>query len=409
MTAHTQLLPTAKRGLADKESSKAWLSYYAGYSQSFVSSSFAALGITDEDVILDPWSGSGTTGLVAQTKGFQAISVEINPVIAYLAAGHFALNSLPIKRIEKVIALLQNIVQRLQESDEDTVTGDFILDCICTHLPSVRNTTRHRIAVQKTLLPDFSLAISIVLLAYKRVAGYKLTKNPSWSVHDESTLRKDDFCKSLHLQIAVVEASFTEPRARPTAKQIVGDARHLSLESGSINAVITSPPYLTRIDYVKATSAETAWLFGIAQVRLSRENNMGAPVIRTKTATTRWPAKSLVADVVAEVASHTSYAAQNYYLKTIRQYFDDMFLSLSELHRVLKPGGIALLVVQNSYFKEVEIPLGELYVDVWNRCFGSGEIVTRHLSNNSIVQINRRAVSSRMQKHLHEDTIALYK
>lgn len=408
MKSNNQLLPSAKLGLADKEESKTWISYYAGYSRAYVRSAFELLGITAEHRILDPWSGSGTTGLVAQQLGFQSISVEINPVIAYLAGGHFAFKSLSKKRVQTIIALLERLVVTLTRSNQDAVSGDMVLDHIQKH-SFTRHVTNNGVTRLNEVSPDFGLAISIVLLAYKKVADYRSTKNPSWNSHVGSNVDKNKFCNSLQNQITLIGTMLSESRECPTSIQVIGDARGLLCESGSIDAIVTSPPYLTRIDYVKATAAETIWLFGAEQLRLAREKNMGAPVIRRTPASARWPTESMVSDVISAVEMHISYAAQNYYLKTFRQYFDDMYLSLAEIHRVLRPGGVALLVVQNSYFKEIEIPLGELYVDVWNRCFGSGEIAARHQAITSMVQINRRAVSSRMTMHLHEDTIALYK
>jgi DNA modification methylase len=406
---NTQLLPSAKLGVADKKENNTWINYYAGYSRTYVRSAFELLGITPAHRILDPWSGSGTTGLVAQQLGFQSISIEINPVIAYLAGGHFAIKSLPKKRVQKIIALLEELVLTLHRSNQDSVSGGMVLNHIQKYLPFANYRAKKGDIRLNEISPDFSLTISIVLLAYKKVADYRSTKNPSWTSHVGSNVDKNNLCNSLQNQITLIETMMSEARECPTAKQVIGDARGLLFQSDSIDAIVTSPPYLTRIDYEKTTAAETIWLFGEQKLRLARENNMGAPVIRRIPASTRWPSASMIADVISAVETHMSYAAQNYYLKTFRQYFDDMYLSLAEIHRVLRPGGVALLVVQNSYFKEIEIPLGELYVDLWNRCFGSGEIAARHKTTNSMVQINQRAVSSRMTMHLHEDTVALYK
>lgn len=404
-----QLLPSAKRGPSDRAFGKAWLSYYAGYSRSYVKSALSALDITKSELILDPWSGSGTTGLVAQSLGYRSISVEINPVIAYLAAGHFALNSLSRVQIEEVAQLLDELVTKVGRSRKPYVSGAFVLNYLKRNTPKSLPPNSTRFETPEIVAPEFALGISIALLAYKQVAGYALTKNPSWKSHDASMVRSSDFRLSLQRQISRFIEHIPETPESSMAKQIIGDARALPLRSDSVDAIVTSPPYLTRIDYVKATAAEMTWLFGSQQLRKARLDNMGAPVIRDSTQPPRWPDCSLISDILSEIEFHNSYAAQSYYLKTFRQYFDDMYVSLSEISRVMKPGAVALLVVQNSFFKEIEIPLGELYVDLWNRCFGSGEVVSRHHTTNSMVQVNRRAVSSQMRRHLHEDTIALYK
>jgi len=54
---------------------------------------------------------------------------------------------------------------------------------------------------------------------------------------------------------------------------------------------------------------------------------------------------------------HASKAAESYYYKTYYQYFYDMEQSLSEMYRVLKPGAVVVMVLQDSWFKDIHIDL----------------------------------------------------
>ena len=57
------------------------------------------------------------------------------------------------------------------------------------------------------------------------------------------------------------------------------------------------------------------------------------------------------------VESHQSKASKSYYLKTFLQYFSDLHKSLTEINRVLKRSGRVVIVVQDSYYKEIHVDL----------------------------------------------------
>jgi hypothetical protein len=61
-----------------------------------------------------------------------------------------------------------------------------------------------------------------------------------------------------------------------------------------------------------------------------------------------------------KVRSHSSKASGTYYYKHYLQYFDSLYNSLHEIDRVLKAQGSCALVVQNSYYKDVEIDLAAI-------------------------------------------------
>jgi DNA modification methylase len=62
-----------------------WFDYKHGYSEDLVKAIIASSGISDNDMILDPFCGVGTTNVVAQSLGLKNIGYDISP-IALLAA-----------------------------------------------------------------------------------------------------------------------------------------------------------------------------------------------------------------------------------------------------------------------------------------------------------------------------------
>jgi len=61
---------------------------------------------------------------------------------------------------------------------------------------------------------------------------------------------------------------------------------------------------------------------------------------------------------------HTSKASRTYYLKTHIQYFDDVFRSLVDLDRCLRSSGQCVLVVQDSFYKDVHNDLPAVFCEM---------------------------------------------
>ena len=79
-------LCSAKRTAVEKTGLHGWHPYYAGYSEAFVESAIRYLRCDRNTLLLDPWAGSGTTGIVAAKTGIPSICLDINPVMATFAA-----------------------------------------------------------------------------------------------------------------------------------------------------------------------------------------------------------------------------------------------------------------------------------------------------------------------------------
>jgi ubiquinone/menaquinone biosynthesis C-methylase UbiE len=139
---------------------------------------------------------------------------------------------------------------------------------------------------------------------------------------------------------------------------LVADARQLPLQDAQADGILTSPPYLSRIDYPRATLPEL--------LVLGEEDGQELGRLRSKTmggVTTggaRPGAESAdvtVAEILKKIQSHPSKASKSYYLVLAERYFADLRKCVREMVRVLRPGGRGSIVVQTSYYKDVLIDL----------------------------------------------------
>ncbi len=134
-----------------------------------------------------------------------------------------------------------------------------------------------------------------------------------------------------------------------------GDARELPLESASVDMVITSPPYLNAIDYLRGHKLSLVWMgHGISEIRAIRARNIGAEVSgeTTPNETTQEMVKSMV-----DIESLDKRR-----LGMVQRYVWDMGKVMEECARVLKHKGRAVFVVGDSAIGGVFIKNSEALI-----------------------------------------------
>ena len=62
-----------------------WFSYVEGFSGDFVQKTFEDFKIKPDSVVLDPFSGSGTTLTESSLAGIQSYGYDINPFLTYVS------------------------------------------------------------------------------------------------------------------------------------------------------------------------------------------------------------------------------------------------------------------------------------------------------------------------------------
>jgi DNA modification methylase len=425
------VLASAKRTKNERKGVHSWHPYYAGYSETFVESALDYLSLGPKSLLLDPWSGSGTTLLVASRRGIKSIGFEINQAMNIFSLAKSS--SIPgfsneINRVSEII--IKIFIEQTIPIEKNDPLLFFMSNSLCSgvrglfhsinqiSLPNIRLNSEFRKAfsfsIQKPQpIKDFLLAA--LFISSRKLAGYKGGSNPTWL----KTLNKKPIVKKITLanfwkqQIKLMLCDLEEIKIEP-AKELLylpqtGDSRKLPLKDSSIDGVITSPPYLTRIDYAMATQPELLILNNKDDFRKIRENTIGAPVIVDKSINGRANWGKLCNLVLELVENHSSKAAQSYYLPHMFQYFNAVQNSLTEIIRVLKQNKKALIVVQSSYFKEHEINLGEIYSEMGNQLNAKAKIISREIVRSHMAHINTKSNQYKSSKTYYEDVVEITK
>ncbi|GAA1388895.1 hypothetical protein [Catellatospora chokoriensis] len=372
-TASRRLSPKRPRvetaGLADV------FPYYAGFSFEWAVSRLQTQVQTPADVVLDPWNGSGTTTLAARSLDLPAVGIDLNP-IANVVAG------LRLQVTPAATPLSPPGARRAKKVSTDPLSSWLSSRAV----NRLRDWTE---AADQADPATSALARVALFRIVRRITKSFEGTNPTWVRRVSADQSQLDYLPRDLDELLVEDQRFILDRLAeaPTGQNLVAlltaSSSALPLRDSSIDVILTSPPYLTRIDYAVAYARELAILgVDIASDRTLRSSLMGTTLIRAASGHAASRYGPLATQLVSDVASHKSKASSGYYLKQVRQYLDDLYVSFEEISRVAKPGARMTMVVQDSYYKDIPINLAGI-------CMEAGHRLGWHCSEPEQLEVSR--------------------
>lgn len=422
-------LSSAKRSRCERSETHNWHTYYAGYSEAFVESAIKYLRCDRTTLLFDPWGGSGTTGMVASRRGVPTVSIDINPVMATFAAAKSTAVlgfSDEITRFFRKLAVRRKATTRsddplLEMFDEDST---ILIRSVISQIPfgSADNSSAVLSRAQKVFQggaapidPAYAFAMAVIFKTTRGLSAVKKGQNPTWIDLKDGQVSITLDClltalrENCEAMLSELKRFYEAAGKAQHFTSLTADVRKLPVKDNSISRIITSPPYLTRIDYAVSTKLELALFEDPNLLHVIRHRTIGAPVI-TKQEKKQNPMWGFLCNGVLDaIKAHSTKAAASYYWKNIVQYFMDVDSALIELYRVLKPGGTGLIVVQSSYFKEIEIVLGDIYVQMAAARGFSSRIVYREEVNGHMAHVNTKSTMYKANKVYFEDFVYIEK
>jgi DNA modification methylase len=310
--------------------------------------------------VLDPMVGSGTTVVVARTLGHEALGFDTDPLAVMIAqAWCDDVDEAAVRRrAKRVLAKAKESASGIylrdaypHNADDETRaftrywfdgTNRRQLTALAAGIRATRNAGVRRLlwcAFSRLIITKQASAAMALDVAHSR--PHRVTdRKPIRPLHH--------FGRSVE---TVLKATpfFSGKVEHPTASIEAGDARNLPVEDASVDIVITSPPYLNAIDYLRGHKFSLAWMgYPVSELREVRATNIGTEV----TARER-PQDPVVTAAMERMGDVDQLSTRE--RGQLARYVGDMNLVMRTIRRVLKPGGSAVLVVGDTTRRRVFI------------------------------------------------------
>jgi hypothetical protein len=307
--------------------------------------------------VLDPMMGSGTVVRQALDAGHDAVGCDLDPLAVLMSrAWTTAVSDDDIGTVlAQVLALVtcaDNAVPVLGwQSDAETAA--FIKFWFYEAQRADLTRIAHALdTLGRIALPlGHAAALDVLRVAFSRIIitkeqGASLARDTSHSrPHRVATASDYKVIPNFERSVAQLRKRLLAAPPIGRARVDRGDARALSIPDASVDAVITSPPYLNAIDYMRGHRMSLVWLgHSVPALRNIRSSSIGAE--RSADAHDR-------AEDVARVACamRGDKPLGGRLEGVIERYALDLIGMTSEVHRVLRPGCKATFVVGNSCIK----------------------------------------------------------
>jgi len=328
-----------------KEPVHRWFYYKEGYSPALVLDLIEKFNLNSP--ILDPFCGTGTTLLACLQKNIDSIGFDITPLAVFVSRVKLE-DGYDFDMLHEEILRVTNLKYEKPKIswNSDIINlkqafSSYAYNDVCFFKQKIMEIRDDKIR-------------NFIMMGLLSILG-----QASYAIKDGGVVRIKRVQKKhvppvrllLKRQLKHMFKELKE-REKTGAKAEVhtGDARSLELNDNSVSGIITSPPYLNNVDYTKIYTIELSLLEdnvrNLKEIRKSTLRSHIGAVYEAESAENKIPEN--IREILDKFLKPEIPAI-------VRGYFEDMYLSMAEMHRVLKDGGYAFIVVGNACFPEVTI------------------------------------------------------
>ena len=311
-------------------------------------------------LVLDPMTGSGTVAREALILGHSVRAFDLDPLAVLISkvSTTFVRAAEVVSAGNEVLAFSRTISLRdirLPWIDSDSDAKNFVAYWFGpSQIKQLRRLSFALHSASALQLPEdvvdvLRIALSRIIITKQQTAS--LAQDTSHSrPHRVATESGYDIFSGFEKSILSLVKRLPEERLKTKARVRIGDARRMTyVRNESVDAIITSPPYLNAIDYLRGHRLSLIWLgHGLKDISKARSNSIGSE--RKPENPRQFAGYELARRQMGNIE-----ALPNRFQGIVDRFISDMSAVLKECNRVLKGGSTATFVVGNSCLRGVYI------------------------------------------------------
>ena len=314
------------------------LAPYIGKMKSTMAATLVERYTRSGDVVADPFMGSGTVGLEAVLRGRAFVGWDVNPYAHVLGRAKLEAPPLLSEALEEAERHITEMEERIARGQRQRRAPEWVKEFF--HPRTLREVSVI-VDVLREREAYFTLACLMGVLHHQRPGFLSFP-----SSHLVPYLRTNKFPREDHPEmygyrdvrsrlVAKVRRAYRRGAPPPTSRWAVhhGDFAEGDAEAPTVDAIITSPPYMNALDYARDNRLRM-WFLGVRQFR-----------------------------------------AFDRKLNTRDRFVHLMRGSLQKMSAMLRPGGLCVLVVGAARRKKVSVPNGQIVTSIALEEVGRFELV----------------------------------
>lgn len=356
-----------------------WLRLTPAYSLRLVQELLKQSG--PDELVLEPFSGTGTTPLACASLGIRCHAVDINPFLVWL--GNLKLARFDEGTARAVKAAAVHIADNARKPDASAWKPDLhqiekwwnipTLHTLAALCDGIRNPSRERASAASDLL---SVAFCRVMIQSANVSfghqsmSFKKKADDAELVEDTPARISARLADAFVTAAAEVADSLDVNPPVAVSRVFLGDSRDLpsvlASTGAKYTAVITSPPYPNRMSYIRELRPYMYWLGYLSDGRAAGEldwkaigGTWGCATSMLNTWTPNGHGEipfqhfnRIVQDIGKGHALLGRY---------VHKYFEDIKGHIIGLKTLLAPGARCHYIVGNSKFYDTMLPVEGIY------------------------------------------------
>ncbi len=338
------------------------------------------------DRVADVFAGCGTTLVECKVHGRTSIGVDINPVAELIT--NAKINPVEPSKLELRLTALETKILSYRARPVYWGVKHEKIDYW------FRQPEKNKIA----FLYDIILSIrDLGVRDFFLCALSNILKNCSRWLQDSTKPQRDpvkniaDPFKAFRVQVRTMlkrnkefYEKLTKDETLDTSCKIkLADARRTGIRANSINAIITSPPYVTSYEYADIHQLTGYWFDYFSNLGTFRQKFIGTFYSQNKKLEVR---SKIARDIIGKLARKDLRLAGE-----VANYFSDMDNVAKEMHRILAPGGVVCLVVGNTKLRNILVKSAETFAEILRlNNFRIPKVIKRKITSKQIPTIRNK-------------------